>query len=85
MLTASMALTINGVHFNDGGERRLVEKVFPAMFGAAAPAMDTPQAKQVREVFAKTQGIVDIDDSSIAAAPRKLLLIDRRKAAMHDD
>ena len=39
-------------------------------------------AKQVREVFAKTQGIVDIDDSSIAAAPRKLLLIDRRKAAM---
>ena len=39
-------------------------------------------AKQVRSVFAKTQSIVDIDDSSIASAPRKLLLVDRRKAAM---
>jgi multidrug efflux pump subunit AcrB len=39
-------------------------------------------AKRVRDVFAQTPGIVDIDDSSIAAAPRKLLLVDRRKAAM---
>jgi multidrug efflux pump subunit AcrB len=39
-------------------------------------------AKAVRAVFEKTPGIVDADDSSIAAAPKKLLLVDRRKAAM---
>ena len=39
-------------------------------------------AKAVREVFARTAGVVDIDDSSIADAPRTLLLVDRRKAAM---
>ncbi|MEP7281920.1 MAG: efflux RND transporter permease subunit, partial [Rubrivivax sp.] len=39
-------------------------------------------ARQVRAAFAATAGVVDIDDSSIADAPRKLLLIDRRKAAM---
>ncbi|MEO8754853.1 MAG: efflux RND transporter permease subunit, partial [Casimicrobiaceae bacterium] len=38
-------------------------------------------AKAVRARFAKTAGIVDVDDSSIAAAPRTLLLVDRRKAA----
>ncbi|HET9207930.1 MAG TPA: efflux RND transporter permease subunit [Burkholderiaceae bacterium] len=39
-------------------------------------------AKAVRAQFEKTPGIVDVDDSSIAQAPRKLLLVDRRKAAM---
>ena len=39
-------------------------------------------AKAVRAEFAKTAGVVDIDDSSIADAPRTLLLVDRRKAAM---
>ena len=39
-------------------------------------------AQAVRAVFEATPGIVDVDDSSIAAAPRKLLLVDRRKAAM---
>jgi len=39
-------------------------------------------AKAVRAVFEKTDNVVDIDDSSIASAPRKLLLVDRRKAAM---
>jgi len=39
-------------------------------------------AKSVRALFERTPGIVDVDDSSIAAAPRKLLLVDRRKAAM---
>jgi multidrug efflux pump subunit AcrB len=38
-------------------------------------------AKAVREVFERTAGIVDVDDSSIADAPRTLLLVDRRKAA----
>ena len=39
-------------------------------------------AKAVRVVFEKTPGIVDVDDSSIADAPRKILLVDRRKAAL---
>ncbi|HSW04090.1 efflux RND transporter permease subunit [Aquabacterium sp.] len=39
-------------------------------------------AKAVRAVFEKTPGVVDVDDSSLAAAPRTLLLVDRRKAAM---
>jgi multidrug efflux pump subunit AcrB len=39
-------------------------------------------AKAVRAVFEKTPGIVDVDDSSIATAPKKVLLVDRRKAAM---
>jgi multidrug efflux pump subunit AcrB len=39
-------------------------------------------AQNIRAVFEKTPGVVDVDDSSIAAAPRKLLLVDRRKAAL---
>ncbi len=39
-------------------------------------------AKAVRAVFESTPGIVDVDDSSIAVAPKKLLIVDRRKAAM---
>ena len=39
-------------------------------------------ARAVRNVFEQTPGIVDVDDSSIADAPRQLLLVDRRKAAM---
>ena len=39
-------------------------------------------ALAVRAVFEKTPGIVDVDDSSITTAPRKLLLVDRRKAAV---
>ena len=39
-------------------------------------------AKAVRAVFESTPGVVDVDDSSIADAPRVMLLVDRRKAAM---
>ncbi len=39
-------------------------------------------AHAVRQVFEKTPGVVDVDDSGIADAPRKLLLVDRRKAAL---
>jgi multidrug efflux pump subunit AcrB len=39
-------------------------------------------ASAVRAVFDKTAGVVDADDSSIASAPRTVLLVDRRKAAM---
>ncbi|MBI5256626.1 MAG: efflux RND transporter permease subunit [Burkholderiales bacterium] len=39
-------------------------------------------AQAVRAEFARTAGLVDIDDSGIAPAPKTLLLVDRRKAAM---
>jgi len=39
-------------------------------------------AQAVRAVFERQPGVVDVDDSSIAAAPRTLLLVDRRRAAM---
>jgi multidrug efflux pump subunit AcrB len=39
-------------------------------------------AKAVRSVFAQTPGVVGVDDSTIAAAPRRVLLVDRRKAAL---
>ncbi len=39
-------------------------------------------AKAVRSVFDKAAGLVDVDDSSIADAPRTVLLVDRRKAAL---
>jgi multidrug efflux pump subunit AcrB len=39
-------------------------------------------AEAVRAVFAATPGVVDVDDSSIAAAPKTVLLVDRQKAAM---
>ena len=38
-------------------------------------------SKAVRAVFEKTEGVVDVDESAIADAPRKILLVDRRKAA----
>ncbi len=39
-------------------------------------------ARAVRRVFVHTPGVVDVDDSGIADAPRRLLLVDRRKAGL---
>jgi multidrug efflux pump subunit AcrB len=39
-------------------------------------------AKAVRAAFSQTEGVVDVDDSSIAEAPKRLLLVDRRKASI---
>ncbi len=41
----------------------------------------TQMAKKVRAVFEQSKGIVDIDDSAPADAPRTLLLVDRAKAS----
>jgi multidrug efflux pump subunit AcrB len=38
-------------------------------------------ARAVRQVFERTPGVVDVDDSGISDAPRRLMLVDRRKAA----
>lgn len=39
-------------------------------------------ARKVREILQATPGVVDVDDSTIAAAPRQLLVVDRAKAAL---
>jgi multidrug efflux pump subunit AcrB len=39
-------------------------------------------ARAVRTVFEKTSGLVDVDDSSIAAAAKTVLVVDRQKASM---
>jgi multidrug efflux pump subunit AcrB len=39
-------------------------------------------AQKVRNVFDKTEGIVDVDDSSITISDKKFLVVDRRKASL---
>ena len=39
-------------------------------------------ARKVRHVFDTTPGVVDVDDTSIIAAPKQALIVDRRKAAL---
>lgn len=39
-------------------------------------------AHAVREVFRQSPGIVDIDDSTLSQAPRQMLVVDRKKAAL---
>jgi multidrug efflux pump subunit AcrB len=40
-------------------------------------------AKQIRQIFTETPGVVDIDDSSIAPQPRIVYRLDRQKAGAH--
>lgn len=42
----------------------------------------TSLARQVRQVFEHTEGIVDTDDSSIADAKKVMLVVDKKKAAL---
>jgi len=39
-------------------------------------------ARQIRKVFDSTPGIVDVDDSVVAASPRLVVAVDRQKAAL---
>ncbi len=41
-------LTLDAVHLTEAGEARLAEKIFPLLFGEAAPAVDTPAALRLR-------------------------------------
>jgi len=40
-------------------------------------------ARAVRQIFEATAGVVDVDDSSIARAPKTVLVVDRRKASLN--
>jgi len=51
------------------------------IYGPDAAGRDRVTAA-VRAVFDRTPGVVDVDDSRIAEAPRTVFVIDRRKAAM---
>jgi multidrug efflux pump subunit AcrB len=51
------------------------------IYGPDAAGRDSVMAA-VREVFEATPGVVDVDDSRIAAAPRTVFIVDRQKAAM---
>jgi multidrug efflux pump subunit AcrB len=59
----------------------VLSPIVAEVYGPDAPGR-REVARQVRHVFETTAGLVDVDDSGIAAAPRKLLLVDRRKAAL---
>ncbi|RQO55622.1 multidrug transporter AcrB [Paucibacter sp. KBW04] len=59
----------------------VLSPIVAEIYGPEAAGRDAV-ARQVRAVFERQAGIVDVDDTLIAAAPRQLLLIDRRKAAM---
>jgi len=39
-------------------------------------------AQKVRKVFESTEGVVDVDDSSISVSAKKFLVVDRRKASL---
>ncbi len=39
-------------------------------------------ARKVRDVLEATNGVVDVDDSTVHSGPKKMLLIDRRKASL---
>jgi multidrug efflux pump subunit AcrB len=59
----------------------VLSPIVAEIYGAEAEGRQQV-ARAVRAVFEKTPGVVDVDDSSIAAAPKTLLVVDRRKAAM---
>ena len=59
----------------------VLSPIVAEVYGPEAPGR-RDVARAVRKVFEQTAGVVDVDDSGIADAPRKLLLVDRRKAAM---
>lgn len=58
----------------------VLSPIVAEVYGPDAEGRQT-LARQVRSVFEKTPGVVDVDDSSIDAGPRKLLVVDRSKAA----
>ncbi|MCY4754103.1 efflux RND transporter permease subunit [Pelomonas aquatica] len=59
----------------------VLSPIVAEIYGPDAPGR-RQVALEVRRVFERTPGLVDVDDSGIAAAPKKLLLVDRRKAAL---
>src|SRR6185436_14663799 len=46
--TCQPPLTIDGVHLNDAGEGKLIEKIAPALLGDSAPPLNTPEAQKLR-------------------------------------
>jgi len=59
----------------------VLSPIVAEIYGPEAPGRQQV-AKAVRALFEKTPGLVDVDDSSISSAPKKMLVVDRQKAAM---
>jgi lysophospholipase L1-like esterase/glucose/arabinose dehydrogenase/plastocyanin len=51
--TSQPPLTINGVHLNEAGEGRLAARIYPALMGAAAPDLATPEGQALRAAVNK--------------------------------
>jgi multidrug efflux pump subunit AcrB len=79
---------LNEIAKKYGGNAKVVEVppgppvLAPIVAEIYGPSEETrfAAAKEVRKIFEHTPGLVDIDDSSISEAPKKLLLVDRQKA-----
>ncbi len=50
-LRAGRSLTMNGIHLSDSGDALLAPEVFKTLFGAPAPALDTPAAQKLRALI----------------------------------
>ena len=59
----------------------VLSPIVAKVYGPEAPGRQQV-AKAVRAVFAQTPGVVAVDDSSIASAPKTVRVVDRQKAAM---
>jgi len=88
VIAARIRPTLNEIAKKYGGNAKVVEvppgppvlaPIVAEIYGPSEEAR-LAAAKGVRKVFENTPGLVDIDDSSISDAPKKLLLVDRQKA-----
>ena len=50
-LAQGRSLTINGIHLSESGDAALAPEIFQTLFGAPAPALDTPAAQKLRALI----------------------------------
>ena len=88
VIAARIRPTLDAIAKKYGGNAKVVEvppgppvlaPIVAEIYGPTEEAR-LNAAKGVRNIFEHTSGLVDIDDSSISSAPKKLLLVDRQKA-----
>lgn len=88
VIAARIRPTLTAIAKKYGGNAKVVEvppgppvlaPIVAEIYGPTEEAR-LVAAKDVRKIFEHTPGLVDIDDSSISSAPKKILLVDRQKA-----
>ncbi len=88
VIAARVRPTLNAIAKKYGGNAKIVEVppgppvLAPIVAEIYGPTEEARLAatKTVRKIFEHTPGLVDIDDSSISSAPKKILVVDRQKA-----